>query len=347
MFEFEFMRLAFMAGAVVGILAPAVGFFLVQRQMSLVGDGIGHVAFAGVALGILIDVSPILTALVVAVLGGIAIEWLRARRVTAGDQALALVFYTGIAAGVVLGTRAEETLELDRGAQRIAGGGKHAERLVSAELDELAAVSGDPASGELGEATREPGRLLIAVLVRVARVAADVGDQERTQRRARRALLIVCIRCLSGSVPSGYAEDRRSVDHMPARAATTNARSAFFQRHACRRSRTGSDRRAVRRCAVGTRSMEHDVVLRELVAARARDLLQGALERRVVEHLDAPALITDEVVMVFPAREGWFEARDTAAENDAMDESEIRELLEYAVDARDADALAVVAEAVE
>jgi zinc transport system permease protein len=101
MFEFEFMRLAFMAGAVVGILAPAVGFFLVQRQMSLVGDGIGHVAFAGVALGILIDVSPILTALVVAVLGGISIEWLRARRVTAGDQALALVFYTGIAAGVV------------------------------------------------------------------------------------------------------------------------------------------------------------------------------------------------------------------------------------------------------
>ena len=102
MFEFEFMRLAFMAGAVVGVLAPVVGFFLVQRQMSLIGDGIGHVAFAGVALGYLIGVSPVWTALLAAVVGAVAIEWLRARRKAAGDQALAIVFYTGIAGGVVL-----------------------------------------------------------------------------------------------------------------------------------------------------------------------------------------------------------------------------------------------------
>ena len=102
MLELEFMRLALGAGAIVGVLAPAVGFFLVQRRQSLVGDGIGHVAFAGVAAGILLDVSPILTALVAALLGGIAIEFLRSKGKTAGDQALALVFYTGIAAGVVL-----------------------------------------------------------------------------------------------------------------------------------------------------------------------------------------------------------------------------------------------------
>ncbi len=66
------------------------------------GDGIGHVAFAGVAAGILLDVSPVLTALVAAVLGGIAIELLRSRGGAAGDQALAIVFYTGIALGVVL-----------------------------------------------------------------------------------------------------------------------------------------------------------------------------------------------------------------------------------------------------
>jgi zinc transport system permease protein len=102
MFESEFMRLAFGAGAIVGVLAPAVGFFLVQRRQSLVGDGIGHVAFAGVAAGILLDVSPVLTALIAAVLGGVAIELLRSRGGAAGDQALALVFYTGIALGVVL-----------------------------------------------------------------------------------------------------------------------------------------------------------------------------------------------------------------------------------------------------
>ena len=98
----DFMRLAFATGAVVGVLAPAVGFFLVQRRMSLIGDGIGHVAFAGVAAGYLLGISPVATALVASVGGAVTIEWLRTRRRAAGDQALALLFYTGIAAGVVL-----------------------------------------------------------------------------------------------------------------------------------------------------------------------------------------------------------------------------------------------------
>jgi zinc transport system permease protein len=102
MLDLEFMRLAFAAGAVVGLVAPVVGFFLVQRQMSLIGDGIGHVAFAGVAAGYLLGISPVWTALAAAIIGAIGIEWLRAHRKAAGDQALALVFYTGIAGGVVL-----------------------------------------------------------------------------------------------------------------------------------------------------------------------------------------------------------------------------------------------------
>ena len=107
MLELEFMRLAFAVGAVVGLLAPAVGFFLVERRASLVGDGLGHVAFAGVAAGYLLGVSPVLTALLFAVVGALAIEWLRSRGGTAGDQALALVFYTGIALGVVLVSTAD------------------------------------------------------------------------------------------------------------------------------------------------------------------------------------------------------------------------------------------------
>jgi len=102
MLDLEFMRLAFGAGIVVGLLAPAVGFFLVQRRLSLIGDGIGHVAFAGVALGYLLDLPLVLTALVASVGGALSIEALRARKTAAGDQALALIFYTGIAGGVVL-----------------------------------------------------------------------------------------------------------------------------------------------------------------------------------------------------------------------------------------------------
>ena len=106
MLDLEFMRLALATGAIVGLLAPAVGFFLVERKASLIGDGLGHVAFAGVALGYLLGISPVLTALVAAVIGALTIEWLRSRGGAAGDQALALVFYTGIAAGVVLVSRA-------------------------------------------------------------------------------------------------------------------------------------------------------------------------------------------------------------------------------------------------
>ena len=102
------MRLAFAAGAVIGVLAPAVGFFLVQRQMSLVGDGLGHVAFAGVAAGFLLDVSPLYAGL--AARGGrgrLRSSGSARAGAAAGDQALALVFYTGIAAGVVVVSRAD------------------------------------------------------------------------------------------------------------------------------------------------------------------------------------------------------------------------------------------------
>src|SRR5919198_6174406 len=106
--DLEFMRLALATGAVVGVLAPAVGFFLVQRHMSLIGDGIGHIAFAGVAAGYLLGISPVATALVASVSGAIGIEWLRATRKAAGDQALALFFYSGIAGGVVMISAAEK-----------------------------------------------------------------------------------------------------------------------------------------------------------------------------------------------------------------------------------------------
>ena len=101
-FEREYMQLALASGLAVGACAPLIGTFLVQKRLSLMGDGIGHMAFAGVAAGLLLSVSPLWAALVVAVLGAVTIEWLRLRRRASGDLALAVFFYTGIAAGVVL-----------------------------------------------------------------------------------------------------------------------------------------------------------------------------------------------------------------------------------------------------
>ena len=100
--SFDFMRHALLAAVVVGVTAPTVGAYLVQRRLSLIGDGIGHVALAGVAVGILTSAAPVLTALAAAVAGAAAVELIRARGRTSGDLALALLFYGGIAGGVVI-----------------------------------------------------------------------------------------------------------------------------------------------------------------------------------------------------------------------------------------------------
>lgn len=100
--EFDFMRRALIAALLVGVTAPLVGVFLVQRRLALLGDGMGHVALTGVGLAFLTGVAPIPMALAVAALGAIALELIRYRSRTAGDVALALIFYGGIAGGVFL-----------------------------------------------------------------------------------------------------------------------------------------------------------------------------------------------------------------------------------------------------
>ncbi|WP_084336952.1 metal ABC transporter permease [Actinomadura oligospora] len=100
--SYDFMRIALAMAVLIGLTAPAIGTFIVQRKLSLLGDGIGHIALTGIGLGLLTGTSPILGALVVTVLGALAIELLRARSRSGGDVALALLFYGGLAGGALL-----------------------------------------------------------------------------------------------------------------------------------------------------------------------------------------------------------------------------------------------------
>lgn len=95
----------------VGLVAPVVGTFLVQRRLSLLGDGIGHVALTGVGAGWLVgtlteatraDQYAVPGAIIAAIAGAIIIESMRHRGRTSGDVALALLFYGGIAGGVLI-----------------------------------------------------------------------------------------------------------------------------------------------------------------------------------------------------------------------------------------------------
>jgi zinc transport system permease protein len=92
--DYGFMQRALLASLLVGLTAPVVGVYLVQRRLALIGDGLGHIALTGVALGLLTGTAPVPVALACAIAGAIAIELVRVL--------LAVMFYGGIAGGVVL-----------------------------------------------------------------------------------------------------------------------------------------------------------------------------------------------------------------------------------------------------
>lgn len=110
-FSAPLMQRALIVALLVGAVAPLVGTFLVQRSMALMGDGIGHVALTGVALGWLVgaalglnppDALAIPGSILASIAGAVLIEVVRASGRTGGDTALALLFYGGIAGGVIL-----------------------------------------------------------------------------------------------------------------------------------------------------------------------------------------------------------------------------------------------------
>ena len=98
----EFMQRALLAALITGLTAPAIGTYLVQRRLSLLGDGLGHLAVAGVGLAFLTGAAPLPLAVAVCVIGAIAIELLRELGRTSGDVGLAILFYGGLSGGLLL-----------------------------------------------------------------------------------------------------------------------------------------------------------------------------------------------------------------------------------------------------
>lgn len=101
-FEMEFMQRAWIAGMIMAVICPLIGSFLVLRRQSLIGDGLGHIAFAGVAAGALGGYSPVISAAVATILGALAIERVRSRLAAAAEMILAIFFYCGMGLAVVL-----------------------------------------------------------------------------------------------------------------------------------------------------------------------------------------------------------------------------------------------------
>jgi zinc transport system permease protein len=97
-----FFRRALVAGLIVGALGSYYGVFVVQRRLSFLGVGLSHAAFGGVALGLLLQVNPLWTALPFTVVVALAITWVTQHSAVSSDTAIGVFFSAAIAMGVVL-----------------------------------------------------------------------------------------------------------------------------------------------------------------------------------------------------------------------------------------------------
>ena len=100
--SYGFMQKALVAGIAVGIICSFMGTFLVLRRYSLFGDGIAHVAFGGISVGLFLGVFPLWTAFIVSIFGGLGLQKLRQSTKISGDSAVAVVLVSGLAVGVIL-----------------------------------------------------------------------------------------------------------------------------------------------------------------------------------------------------------------------------------------------------
>lgn len=100
--SFGFMQRALLGGILVAIICALIGVFLVLRRLSLIGDGLAHITFGGVALGLFLHWNPLITALGFSIASAFAITKLRTQTKLYGETAIAILFSSGLALGVIL-----------------------------------------------------------------------------------------------------------------------------------------------------------------------------------------------------------------------------------------------------
>jgi len=134
MLSFGFMQRAFLAGGLVALSCAVLGVFLVLRREAMIGHGLSHVTFGGVAMALMLDVAPLPIALAFTLLAAWWINSLRDRAGLGGDIGIGIVSSLGMALGVLLASLAGDfnadlfsflfgsVLAIGRGEVWVAGG---------------------------------------------------------------------------------------------------------------------------------------------------------------------------------------------------------------------------------
>lgn len=104
MFEYEFMRKAFIVGLLLATIIPCIGVTIVLKRLSMMGDALSHTSLAGVAMGLILGINPILGAVVITVFSGFAIDFIRKKFPKYSEISISIIMSTGIGlAGVLSG----------------------------------------------------------------------------------------------------------------------------------------------------------------------------------------------------------------------------------------------------
>lgn len=110
---FEFMRNALAIGSLIGILCPVIGAYLIVQRMSLLGDVMAHSVLPGLAIAFFLRINILIGAFVSGIISALVIAWIRSQTRIKVDAAMAIVFSSFFALGVLLITLLRNKLDLD------------------------------------------------------------------------------------------------------------------------------------------------------------------------------------------------------------------------------------------
>ena len=96
MLQYGFMQRAFITGILLAVIAPLIGITIVLKRMSMIGDALSHASLAGVALGLLLGINPILGAMGICLFAALGVEAIRRKIPRYSEMAISIIMSTSI-----------------------------------------------------------------------------------------------------------------------------------------------------------------------------------------------------------------------------------------------------------
>lgn len=96
MLRYEFMRTAFLVGGLLALIVPMIGVVVVFKRMSMIGDALSHTSLAGITLGIILGVNPLIVAILLSIVSALVLDAIQRKFPKYQELSIAIVMSLGI-----------------------------------------------------------------------------------------------------------------------------------------------------------------------------------------------------------------------------------------------------------